>query len=93
MHACSVESDFLHLHGLKPTRLICPWDYPGKNTAVGCHFLLPGDLPNPGIKPSSPALAGRFFTNEPPGKPYSQVYALRHVPTNKSGAWATQRNC
>ena len=28
----------------------------------------PGDLPNPRIKPRSPALAGRFFTTEPPGK-------------------------
>ena len=28
----------------------------------------PGDLPNPGIKSASPALAGRFFTTEPPGK-------------------------
>ena len=27
-------------HGLKPTRLLCPWDFPGKNTGVGCHFLL-----------------------------------------------------
>ena len=25
---------------LKPTRFLCPWDLPGKNTAVGCHFLL-----------------------------------------------------
>ena len=32
-------------------------------------FPSPGDLPNPGIKPTSPALAGRFFTTEPPGKP------------------------
>ena len=29
----------------------------------------PGDFPNPGIKPASPALAGGFFTTEPPGKP------------------------
>ena len=29
-------------HGLKPTRLLCPWDSPGKNTRVGCHFLLRG---------------------------------------------------
>ena len=29
----------------------------------------PGDLPNPGIKPVSLALAGGFFTTEPPGKP------------------------
>ena len=27
-------------HGLQPTRLLRPWDSPGKNTAVGCHFLL-----------------------------------------------------
>ena len=27
-------------HGLQPTRLLCPWDFPGKNTAVSCHFLL-----------------------------------------------------
>ena len=31
-------------------------------------FPSPGDLPNPWIKPMSPALAGRFFTTEPPGK-------------------------
>ena len=35
----------------------------------GLPFPSPGDLPNPGIKPVSPALAGRFFTAEPPGKP------------------------
>ena len=27
-------------HGLWPTRLLCPWDSSGKNTGVGCHFLL-----------------------------------------------------
>ena len=32
-------------------------------------FPPPGDLPNPGIKPESPELAGRFFTAGPPGKP------------------------
>ena len=30
-------SDPLQPHG--PARLLCPWDYPGKNTGVGCHFL------------------------------------------------------
>ena len=34
----------------------------------GLPFPSPGDLPDPGIKPGSPALAGRFFTTEPPGK-------------------------
>ena len=28
--------------GLYPSRLLCPWDFPGKNTGVGCHFLLRG---------------------------------------------------
>ena len=31
----------------------------------GLPFLTPGDLPNPGMKPVSPALAGRFFTTTP----------------------------
>ena len=29
-------------HRRPPTRLLCPWDSPGKNTGVGCHFLLQG---------------------------------------------------
>ena len=36
----SVVSDSLRPRGLKPTRLLCPWDFPGKNTGVGCRFLL-----------------------------------------------------
>ena len=30
----------LQYHGLQPTRLLCPWDSPGKNTGVGCHSHL-----------------------------------------------------
>ena len=37
---CLVVSDSLGPHGLQPTRLLSPWDSPGKNTEVGCHFLL-----------------------------------------------------
>ena len=32
----------LRPHGLSPTRLLCPWDFPGNNTGEGCHFLLQG---------------------------------------------------
>ena len=42
----------------------------------GLPFSPPGNLPNPGIKPMSPALAGGFFTTEPPGKPVS-IYTHR----------------
>ena len=149
----SVVSDSVRPHRRQPTKLPHPWDSPGKNTGVGCHFLLqcmkvksesevaqscltlsdpmdcsppgssvhgifqarglewgaiafsglsrvqlfatlwtvacqspvsvrfpsqeywskfpfptPGDLPDPGIEPESPALAGRFFTTKPLGK-------------------------
>ena len=37
-----VASNSLRPQGLQPTRLLCPWNYPGKNTGVGCHFLLQG---------------------------------------------------
>ena len=36
----SVVSDSLRPHGPWPTRLLCPWNFPGKSTGVGCHFLL-----------------------------------------------------
>ena len=39
-------------------------------------FPPPGDLPNPGIKPASPALAGRYFATEPPGKWLSKFSCL-----------------
>ena len=45
-HACSV--------GTVATRFLCPWDFPGQDTGVGCHYFSSGDLPNPGFKPKSP---------------------------------------
>ena len=62
-------SNSLQSHGLQPTRLLCPWDFPGKNTVSGLPFPSPGDLPDPGIQPTSlasPALVDGFFTTEPP---------------------------
>ena len=59
----------LRPHGLQPAMLLCLWDFPGKNTEVGCYFLLHGSFLTQGSKPMSPVLADRFFTTEPPGKP------------------------
>ena len=45
VHACSVTQlclTLLRSHRLQLARLLCPWDFPGKNTRVGCHFLLQG---------------------------------------------------
>ena len=39
----------------------------------GLSFPPPGDLPDPGIKPASPALVGGFLPLEPPGKP-EEIY-------------------
>ena len=113
-------SNSVRPHRWQPTRLPHPWDPPGKNTGVSCHFLLqcmkvkserevsqscptlkdpmdcslpgsssmgfsrqdywswvplpsPGDLPNPGIEPRSPALQADTLTSEPPGKPLDTV--------------------
>ena len=52
--------------------------FPWQEYWRGLPFPSPGDLPNPGIKPLSPvspALTGRFFTTEPPGKPAFFVYS------------------
>ena len=38
----SVVSNSLWPYRLKPTKLLCPWDFPGKNAGVDCHFLLQG---------------------------------------------------
>ena len=41
----SVVSDLLRTHGLKPARLLCPWDSPNKNTGVTCCAVLQGIVP------------------------------------------------
>ena len=71
---CMLAPSYLTIYdprGYSPTRLLCPWDLPGKNTG-GLPFPLPGDLPDPGIElasPASPELAGEPFTTAPsPGK-------------------------
>ena len=38
--------------GQEPARLLCPWDFPGKNTEVGCHFLLKGMFLTQKLNPS-----------------------------------------
>ena len=50
MYVCSVVSDSLGPHGLQPASLPCPWDFSGKNTWVGCHFLLQGIFPTRWLK-------------------------------------------
>ena len=61
---CSPICDSSWPHGLQPAALLCPWDFPGKKTRVGCHFLLQRIFPiqesNPGLLSIS-CIAGTFF--------------------------------
>ena len=43
-----LPSSSLRPHGLQPTRLLHPWDFPGKHTGVDCHFLLQEVFPTQG---------------------------------------------
>ena len=45
----SVMWDSLRPHGLQPTRLLRPWDFPGKSIGVGCHCLLCIGPPQPAV--------------------------------------------
>ena len=51
--SCSFVYDSLRPQGLWPSRFLCPWDSPGKNTGMGCHSLLQGIFvtrrSNPGL--------------------------------------------
>ena len=54
----------------------------------GLLFPSPGDLPNPETEPmslTSPALAGRFFTTEPPGKPPKKEVRREAEPPQRPG--------
>ena len=67
-------------------------DSPDKNTGVGCHTLLPGDLTNPGIEPRSPTWQVDSLPSEPPGKPdkglgsgfYKELLEHNNKKTNNS---------
>ena len=55
----------------EPTRLLCPWDSPGKNTGMGCHALLQGIFPTQGSNPHllCPLHWQAGSSLAPPGKP------------------------
>ena len=75
----SVMSDSLPPQGLQPTRLICPWNSSGKNTGVGCHFLLQGIFLTQGLN------LGLQYCRQIP-------YRLSHQETQRRGRVKTQAN-
>ena len=100
MLCLSVKSNSLQPHGLQPAKLLCPWNFPGKNTGVGCHFPLRVIFPTQGqnLRLASAALAGGFFSTVPPGKPINDVGLPKNMVTafklyisRTAYKWASQK--
>ena len=67
---CLVAKSCLTLlghHRLQPARLLCPWDFLGKNSGVGCTSFTRGPS-RPRDQTLTSCIGRRFFTNEPPGR-------------------------
>ena len=67
--------------------------FPRQEYWSGLPFLSPGDLLEPGIAPpTSPTLAGRFFTAEPPGQPviYKYLYIIVFIFDSVQFSWVSQ---
>ena len=76
----------------EPTKLLCPWNSPGKNSGVGSHSLLQGIFPTQG---SNPGLlhCRRLFTSEPAGKPINLRRPLKLKSyCDLNTRWAEGRN-
>ena len=85
----SVALTLLWPHGLSPTRLLCPWNSPGKNIGVDCHFLLQGIFPTQGSSKLHRLClvhrqAGRYLTTwatwEAPGACYKALIPVLRGP-------------
>ena len=69
IHECSVLFDSFVTLWTIACQASLSMGFPSQEYCSGLPFPSPGNLPDPGIEPISPALAGGFFTPEPPGKP------------------------
>ena len=92
--SCSVVPDSLWPQGLQPIRLLCPWDFPGKDTGVDFpgKDSSPGDLPDPGIIPGSPALQADSLPSELWGKPTDMRAEAKKLTGKKSNPTHQQIN-
>ena len=69
-------SDSLWPHGLQPARLLCPWGFSRQDYWSGLPCPPPGDLPNSGTEPGSPALQADSLLSEPSGKHWKELVDL-----------------
>ena len=73
-YVASVVSDSVRPQRRQPTRLCCPWDSPGKNAGVGCHFLLQYDLPRWHMKKQRHCFASKALSSPSYGFSSSHVW-------------------
>ena len=66
MCVCSCHVQLFGTPWTVAARLLHPWDFPGRNTGAGCHFLLPGIVLTQGSNPHLLHHRREFFTTEPP---------------------------
>ena len=71
----SVMSNFLRPHGLQPTRLLCPWDFPGKNTRLGSYSLLQEVFLTQGSNPGLPHCRWILYCLSHQGSPCLFIYS------------------
>ena len=70
---------FCDPHGLQPTRLLCPWNSPGKDTRVGCQFLLQGIFPTEGLNPGLLHCRQILYLLSQQGSPTWQLFFIHTI--------------
>ena len=88
-YACSVVTNSLHPYGLYPAGSLS-MGFSRQEYWSGLPFPPPGDLPDSGIEPASPASSGGFSTTEPPGKPFGWI-VVKAIPANTCSFWIWHR--
>ena len=71
-----IVSDSLRPHRLGPTRLLCPWNFPGNSTGVDCHFLLQGIFPTQGSNPGLLHCRQMLYRLSHQGSPIAWLYTI-----------------
>ena len=94
----TVVSDSLWPHGLYPNRILRPWDFLGKNTGVGCHFLLQGIFLTQGLNLGFLHYRQLLYHLSHQGSPSSQSYGFSssHVwmwELDHKENWAPKNGC
>ena len=84
--SCQIVSDSFATLWILACQAPLSMGFPKQAYWSGLLLPPPRDLPNPGVEPASPALAGRFFTTDPPGKLHNGTL-LRVLPWSKGSAW------